>query len=50
LIYVRSLNKREKALLERMGYNHKDFLGIRKTAEGFEFLQLSTKKVLSIRG
>lgn len=50
LVYVKSLSKREKNMLDRLGYNTKDFLSIKRTAQGFEFLQLSTRRILSIRG
>jgi hypothetical protein len=40
---------KEKLLLERSGFNPKDFLRIKSGAEFYEFLQISTGKVLTIR-
>lgn len=47
---ARRLTRLEKIMLWKMGYNSSDFLRIRKTAEGYEFLQLSTGRILPVRG
>lgn len=43
------LTREEKVFLKKQGYEPKDFLRTNKTAEGYEFVQVSTGKPLSIR-
>lgn len=45
----RKLTREEKVLLKKQGYEPKDFLRTNKTAEGYEFVQVSTGKPLNIR-
>jgi len=49
LKHGRRLTREEKVFLKKEGYNPQDFLRIKKTAEGYEFLEVQTGKILSIR-
>jgi hypothetical protein len=43
------LKLKEKIFLKEQGFNPNDFLRTKITAEGYEFIQVSTGKILSIR-
>lgn len=45
----RRLTREEKVILKKQGYEPKDFLRTNKTADGYEFVQVSTGKPLSLR-
>lgn len=45
----RRLKLWQKKLLKAEGYDWKDYLYVRQNAEGLEFRQRSTEKILSIR-
>lgn len=47
---VRRLTRREKIMLDKLGYNPKEFLRLSKSAQGFIFLERSTGKTLPVRG
>jgi hypothetical protein len=44
------LRVKDKEILKKLGYNPKEFLRLKNNAEGFEYLQIKTGKILSIRG
>lgn len=46
---ARSLTPEEKHFLRQQGYSPKYFLFLSKTAEGYEFLETQTGKILSLR-
>jgi hypothetical protein len=46
---VRSLTPEEKHFLRQQGYSPKHFLLLNKNAEGYEFLETQTGKILSLR-
>ena len=45
----RNLTREEKSFLKGESLDPKNFLRIKKTPEGYEFLQKSTGRILSIR-
>jgi len=45
----KKLTREERNFLKQQGFNPKNFLRLSKTAEGYEFLEVQTGKILSIR-
>jgi hypothetical protein len=45
----RKLTRAEKILLTKEGHNPKCFLRLMKTAEYYEFIEVSSSKILSLR-
>ncbi len=48
--HPRRLTKHEKIMLDDLGFNPADFLRTKRTPEGYEFLQRSTGRIMSVRG
>jgi hypothetical protein len=46
---TRRLKPEERAFLRSQGYTPKYFLLLKKTAEGYKFLEVTTGKILSLR-
>lgn len=46
---ARGLLEKERNFLREQGYNPENFMFLGKTAEGYEFLEVQTGKILSLR-
>lgn len=46
---VSSPNMEERTFLRAQGFNPRRFLKLSKTAEGYEFLEIKTGKILPLR-
>jgi hypothetical protein len=47
--YDLKLTRREKIFLKKEGFNPRNFLRVKKTAESYEFLEVYSGKILTLR-
>lgn len=47
--HVRRLTRKEKILLTKESYDPKHFLRLSKTADNYEFIEVTSGKILNVR-